>query len=573
MSSHCAKRRVLLVVAVVIVMAALAASALAAKDYGADSFDVDASIQDDGSLWVTETVTFRFRGGPFTEVYRTIPGAETDGVLDVVATMDREVLADGSQPGQVAIESGRDVEVTWRLPETFDSTHTFGLSYRLAGAMRIRGDDVVLAYRPLPTEHDYPINSSVVRIAYPPSANLAGAPVLEAGDAEIAMRPSEIVLRSAGLGPDVYLQVVLPFTADSLPLEQPRWQAAAQLHNRYAPWLAGLALLIVVAGCAAMFVYWRRHGRDVRPEPLGDLRVVHPPIDRAPALSGMIKDDSAEAQWQHGLGTLIDLARRGSVEIEESLQTSRWRGERRDFVIRRKDAPSNLLPHESALLSLLFEDKKKGWQESIKMSDLAGKSSQWKTFSKPLQEDMLAAGLFSREREAVRAQIGYASMILFVVFVVGLFVAVALISRLGGWVMAVPFAVLAIDGVVFIAALSYSPQSDRAALERPRWQSFALFLKDVAKGKEPFVGSRLLEEYLPFAASFGLAEAWAKLYRDRAAGEAMFAWFRPLAEGGDGGAGFVAMIAASSSAASSASGAGGAGSAGGAAGGGASGAH
>ena len=182
-------RRVLLIAFFACVLMAAATSvALAAKDYSADRFDVEASIKEDGSLLVTETVTFRFRGGPFSEVFRTIPSSETDGVFDVVASMDGQVLPIGSNPGQVAIDSGRDVEVTWRLPQTFDSTHTFGLTYRLAGAMRRQGDKVVLAYRPLPTEHDYRIDSSVVRITYPPAAVLAGAPTLEAGEADIATR-------------------------------------------------------------------------------------------------------------------------------------------------------------------------------------------------------------------------------------------------------------------------------------------------------------------------------------------------------------------------------------------------
>ena len=291
-------------------------------------------------------------------------------------------------------------------------------------------------------------------------------------------------MRSESIGPNKYLQVVIPFTAASLSVETPRWQVAALLHDRHAPWLAGLALLIVAGGCAAMVVYWRQHGRDVTPEVVSDLRVVHPPIDRAPALAGMIKDDSAEAQWQHGLGTS---ARPGAAAA--SLRSKKPRrphdGEAAGAILSSAalDAPANLLPHESALLNLLFEDKKKGRQDSIKMSALGDKSSQWNTFGKPLQEDMAAAGLFSEERQSVRARIGYASIILFVAFVVGLFVAVALISRLRGWVMAVPFAILAVDAVVFIAALAYSPQSDRAALERPRLAVICTLLERCGQGQ------------------------------------------------------------------------------------------
>ena len=48
----------------------LPASAGAAKDYWAERFDVDLEIQPDGALVVTETVVFRFEGGPFTYYFR-----------------------------------------------------------------------------------------------------------------------------------------------------------------------------------------------------------------------------------------------------------------------------------------------------------------------------------------------------------------------------------------------------------------------------------------------------------------------------------------------------------------------
>ena len=69
--------------------------ALAAKDYSADCFDVDIAIQSDGSALITETVVFRFVGGPFITVFRELTADETDGIDEVAAAMDGRVLPVG----------------------------------------------------------------------------------------------------------------------------------------------------------------------------------------------------------------------------------------------------------------------------------------------------------------------------------------------------------------------------------------------------------------------------------------------------------------------------------------------
>jgi hypothetical protein len=81
----------------------------------------------------------------------------------------------------------------------------------------------------------------------------------------------------------------------------------------------------------------------------------------------------------------------------------------------------------------------------------------------------------------------------------------------------------------------------------------------------------VFESYLPFAASYGLAESWAKAFVKQS-GVELPDWFHPLAatRAADGGVGaFVAMSTAAQAAGSNGGGAAGAG---GAAGGGASGA-
>ena len=90
--------RLKLVLCVLVIgLALLPVTALAAKSYSADRFDVDIAVQPDGALLVTETVVFRFVGGPFSTVLREIPTDLTDGVAQVTASMDGVALAPGTQ--------------------------------------------------------------------------------------------------------------------------------------------------------------------------------------------------------------------------------------------------------------------------------------------------------------------------------------------------------------------------------------------------------------------------------------------------------------------------------------------
>ena len=145
-----------------------------------------------------------------------------------------------------------------------------------------------------------------------------------------------------------------------------------------------------------------------------------------------------------------------------------------------------------------------------------------------------------------------------------------LYDRFGTSSLPVVGALFLLSLAAFILSAAYSPLSDRGADEAARWRAFFRYLKNIARGHEPALSDVVFESYLPFAASYGLAESWAEAFVKQS-GVALPDWFHPLANTrtADGGVGaFVAMTAAAQTAGSSSHGGG----AGGAAGGGASGA-
>ena len=95
--------------------------ASAAKSYYAERFDVQIDIQENGSAVITETIEFHFSGDPFTYAFREILATGTDGITFLEASMDGAPMPLGIQAGQVEVEAGNPLKVTWHFSPTCDA--------------------------------------------------------------------------------------------------------------------------------------------------------------------------------------------------------------------------------------------------------------------------------------------------------------------------------------------------------------------------------------------------------------------------------------------------------------------
>lgn len=531
----------------------------AGKDYAADRFDVIWDVQEDGSLVISETVIFRFEGGPFTYVYRELPLDYSDGIVDIRATLDGAPLSAGAGAGQVGI-TGRDpIKVTWHFPPTSDAAHTYGLSYCALGVVRQEADADLLLWHALPTEYEYRIAEATLTVNYPAGISPLAAPEVRRGRAEISAEAGRVVFTARNLSSDSDLLVALRFAPGSLISAAPQWQAQAAQARQTAPVWGGIALGAFLVGVAALWASGARWRQQRRPE-ASQFRPSSPPGDLAPAFAGVLTASGGQIGWPHALAALFGLAQRGALRIDEMGERKWYRS--RDFIVRRVAQPADLRPHELGLLDLLFTTKK-GTTEAVKLSDLASRAStQLKRFSKPLEEELIAAGLFDPAR--MRARNGYfiAGGLLIFLSLVSLVLAIIFVGRFDGWPFLIALSLFVVSMAAIVVGAVFSPLSARGAELRAQWQGFSTYLRDVTRGREPAYDPRTFDRFLPYAASFGLAQSWAKALSKQAGAETP-AWFGALTTAReDGMAAFVAMTAASHSAGSS-SGAGGAGGAGG----------
>ncbi len=558
-----------LMVALSLVMLLLAQrQAVPAKDYTADRFDASIAVQEGGSLIVTETVTFKFVGGPFTFVFRDIPTDKTDGISILSASMDDQTLQQGTGTGQVEIAYGNPVKVTWHFAPMSDQAHTFVLTYRVLGVFQKTQDADLLNWNALPTDYAYAIRSSTITVSYPDQAILLGTPEVVRGSALVMASSGKVMFTAHDLKADTRLEIGLKFRSGSMITKTPHWQQLQeQAIALIPPFLLG-GLAIFVFGSLGLIWYYRRYRRRSSFTEEVTSPVTSPPDDLPPAMAGALL--STTPNWNNALATLFDLARRGILSISQSDQPKKWYKAHPEFLIELQSQPPDLRPHELGLLALLFETKQ-GMQTSMSVSTVSRTyTSRYKRFNDPLKQEMTAMGLFDTERQYIRRRFGVISLLLLILSCIAAFLSLLFGIHAGIWpIVFLTLGVMGVSVTAYVQWSMFSMLSDKGTQDSVHWKAFSNYLHDIIRGKELDIPPDMFERYLTYSATFGLAEKWVKYFQKQ--GMAVVPpWFHSLATASaDDVSYFVMMIVVTHAVGGTSGGAGGGG---GAAGGGASGA-
>lgn len=543
----------------------VASPAAAAKSYYAERFDVQIDIQDDGSAIITETVEFHFSGDPFTFAFREISANETDGLTFLEAEMDGTQMPQGSRAGQVEVEPGDPLKVTWHFPPTTNAAHVFMVRYRADGVIR-KDDADTLIWRAVPQDHGYPIAKSTVILTYPSRATLLGQPTLD-WNFDSAWEDNRVVLTTGGLGEDEEVILTARFAPGSLTQAAPRWQTqrdqadAATAKALPIGLMAGIGTLVL--GGLGLFTYARANRRELNISPV--VSNARPPSDISPAVIGRLT-----GQQHNVMGAVFDLAQRGALEVRED--KGFWGA--KHYVLIRSAGHVALQPHEEGLMAALF----KAGESRVSMGEIGTRlGTNNRLFEEPLAQELIQRGWLDperRQRRTVLVVTGVAAIITAIaVLVLSLILGGISLERNPGWLPWIASAAGAgaalflLSITLLIFASTYSTLTPSGEEQAARWKGFAEYLKQVSKGREPAIRPDYFERYLAYAAVFGLGARWAKYFKSLG-GVPLPAWFHAMA-GSDGDFGaLVAVMSASDSAGAGA----GAGGAAGASGGGSSGA-
>jgi hypothetical protein len=526
--------------------------ALAEKSYQAERFDVRIVVQPDGTLNVTETIVFRFMGGPFSYVFRELAFNNLDEIDNLQASLDGLALAQGAQPGQVEITRGQPIKVTWHFAPVQDAVHEFSLTYRIKGAIRQGASADILIWRAIPDEYEYPINQGLIRIEYPAGVMPTTSPGISFAGANLEVDSTGATFALNNLEADTPVDVTISFPHGSLIAQpsafQTEKQPEAEVATMAIPFGLGAAALTILLGVVGVILV----GRSFRRETTTTWANTHqnfttPPGTIPPALAAKLTGSSVPF-----LGTLFDLAQRRILRIEEG--PKKWGT--RTFEVIRQPVSERLQLHEQVFLEAFFHKAKNERKALNEIASLAYSGQ----FSQALDQDLTVAGLRDAERSSRRGRF-VAGATLVLAFGLCLFFAGLLIGGLLhitvpevvflGAVLGIGGALSGIGLLALIVAVSISPLSDEGVRQASAWNSFAGYLRNITRGRESVTSPDLFERYLPYAAGLGIATEWAKFFKKQA-NAPIPEWFMSLQSGMENGS-FIAMMAAISAADSSAS--------------------
>ncbi|MCS7247704.1 MAG: DUF2207 domain-containing protein [Anaerolineales bacterium] len=519
-------RKIFAILLVSLLLILLVSVAQAGKSYYAERFNVQLDLQPDGDMIITETVVFRFEGGPFTYAFRHISAERTDGLTFLEASMDGIAMPQGTQAGQVEVQTGDPLKVTWHFSPTSNSMHTFVVRYRVTGVVSTGGADILRWYV-IPPDHGYPISQSTIWLNVPPNVQPLKSPSLDRAFS-VTATATGFELTTSGIGANEGVILTAEFPANSLVSAMPKWQVreqerrAALLNALPVGLLSGLATLLL--GGLGIFAYVQAHRRELNLPPMNPLPT--PPDDRlSPALVGKLMGQENYT----ALGALLDLAQRGVFRIRE--EKSRWGAK---YLLEWINQAEPLHPFEQGIFQLIF---KPGESQADLGKVLLRLSSKRKRFEEPIEQELVRRGWLDPQRKRERTVLKVTGVIALVVglvlCIVGIFVLVffATIGQLVGWIGAALAGfgggVFLLSSLLIVYASYYSPLTPTGEEQKMHWKSFWTYLNRMIAGQEPAMRPDVFERYLAYAVIFGLGEAWAR-YFEKMSGVSLPSWFHSL---------------------------------------------
>ncbi len=502
----------LILLVVLVVSSFFVPVVLAASDLTWNRTNVDIQVNPDGTLTVTESYDITFGNRTFRKGFATIP--QKRGTLSQIKVWDNDrtyVPGRSQQPYTFEASTGDngDLDITYYFPATSNSRHQFNVQYTVDNGLLYYPQDGYdrLEWIAVPGDHDWPIQASQVTVHTP-----TGAPILRVG----ASNQSPATAQQQGANQAVFeatrplksgqgLEVRVDFKHGAVAGTAPAWQAAYDLRDQYGPVfdLGGLFLgvFVLVMGSLFVLLLWYTGGRDPHTE-LAAEYLSEPPSDLPPGLVGTLLDEKADVQ--DVLATVIDLARRGVLTMEEIASITP------DYVFRRVAEAdlTRLRPYEKTVLDIVVP----GAEQDL--SVLKYKFyTQLPPIKKAMYKETVREKLFPRSPEDVRTRwIVGGSLLIVAAIGLGL-LAFLLLSDLSVF-LAAPFVGLGIVGAIVIGVAAAMPRKTRfGAEEAAKWRAFKTYMQHLEKYTNVQSAAEQFERYLPYAIAFGIDRSWIRKFK------------------------------------------------------------
>lgn len=349
-----------------VVLAGCSSLGLVGQDDRITGYDVDAVVNPDGTVDMTETITYDFADDPSSGLHREMPTTvresplshrrvEVDGVR-VQSTTGAPVgiLEETHSHGWYTLRAGdRGAPVT--------GEQTYVLSYTLDGALTEADGGARLYWNFVGDGWGVPIDDVRVFVAAPAIEDvlcLAGNEEHERTCEEIVAEEDGVLLSEGRLSPEEALTGVV--TMPDGAVEVPEAERGPPPVPRWLDWSAAAVLLGCLVACGALLWLhsaWERwrESRRVLPE--------DPPHDLSPAVAGYVVDGE-KLRARHILAALVDLEGRGFLTASRRREDGEW------VFLRVPDPPAAPSPSDAVLLEAVFGGRSP--REPVDLEALSG---------------------------------------------------------------------------------------------------------------------------------------------------------------------------------------------------------
>jgi hypothetical protein len=567
------RRALLLIGALLLALAPPAGAQSGDSTIAIQSYDALLRVEPEGVVDVTETIRFAFTGkwnGILRDLslnHSTAEGRREKLRLDVVSVTDDQGRALRMEPEEPDSWTRR---LRIYIPGAHDAERTVVIRYRVSNAIRFyfagEGEPAFdeLYWNVTGNEWTMPIARASARIMLPPNAlpTRVAAYTGYAGstdrDAEIAVDSVRRIVtfattREFAEGEGLTVAVGWPpgaIASRPSDAEHQRLLAAHRRAETLKLWPLGLPLIAFLLGFRA----WRRRGRDPKAQSI--VVGYEPPDGMTPAEMGTLIDHDAE--MRDVVSTLVDLAVRGYIGIEESVQKHLFgliSNTEYVFHLRKpRDEWGGLATHEHRFLDALFsiatrgaawEDIRATFDEARRVHEAGGEldreafSARLATAgSRPTEtvrmreltnrfykslpgikdgiyDRLVERGYYVHRPDQVKGNwlgLGIVALVL------GLFGAAFLAGAGASWISPLALGVGGgVSAVVLIGFGMLMPARTHAgARAREASLGFREFLERVESDRYRMMitGPEMFERYLPYAMAFGVEKRWARAFDD-----------------------------------------------------------
>lgn len=532
-------------ITIIIILLSILTGCGTTKSYVWQQFDSDVRIAADGTLQVTETLTLRFTGGPYTFAFRDLPQRRLDAVSAISVNENDRVFTqveaeDSKEPFTFSIVRENDLQrVRWVYPATTGGTRTFVLRYTVAGAVRRYPNYDEIWWSLVPANRDQLVVQSRSSITWPTGLPVADLNV-SAPDwsGQIERQPGVVAVQAANIPTAAELTLRVQFPKNSVAGAQPAWQPAADEQARYNTFsrptvntvLSALAMASLLGMVGLVWFWWRRN-RD--PQGRGFVGAVSSaaPDDLHPALAAKLLRGSNSSAL---IATLLDLAKRGYLTMHEGERKIRFQPQ--PVLARRttKDA-TTLAAFEQNVIQAVFGDQtevdlRERRQNLIKAAGTLGEETH---------HIIVERGYFDPRALQRRTVAIIVSSIVLGIGVVLLVVGGVLAERYSWWLPVVPGVVVLMALLWLIISRTVHGVTSEGADAVVRWRAFQRYLRQL-KPSQTSTGQ--FDHLLPYATALGVQSKFVKAYS--ATNEPLPIWFYPAMTGqnSSGGGGETMLL-------------------------------